>query len=277
MYIYIYISINSYVYNIFLYIFSFSKRYANASDILKYTAILKSYFKCKPSQMEEFKGLSQTVNALRKNFNHYFEKYETDESLINACFLDPNNKLRYWPNSEEDSRYSLKSIRQQLFEAYDKYGPPDDTHTTTNTSDEDIHEDSPDNDMERDTKFNITHWADNNFPATQSKDPAIQNKLPQLSNHELIDLEIKSYLDSETPTHENPIRWWKINRDRLPKLAVLANKYLCAPASSVESERLFSVGGRIYTPLRSRLLPKHGEMLMTLSHNIRHFPEHSYE
>ena len=51
--------------------------------------------------------------------------------------------------------------------------------------------------------------------------------------------------------------------------ASLAYKYLCSPPSTVESERLFSIGGNIYTPHRNRLSPDYGQKLMFLNYNLR--------
>ena len=73
------------------------------------------------------------------------------------------------------------------------------------------------------------------------------------------------------PTEENPFMWWHENGPRFPLLSVLASKYLSAPPSSVESERIFSVGGNVNTPKRNRLLPDTSESLMFLHHNLRIF------
>ena len=54
-------------------------------------------------------------------------------------------------------------------------------------------------------------------------------------------------------------------------LAKLAKRLLSAPPSSVESERLFSIGGNIYTPKRNRLTAEHGERLMFMNFNLRAF------
>src|ERR1700755_3399824 len=40
---------------------------------------------------------------------------------------------------------------------------------------------------------------------------------------------------------KDPLLWWKKNQETLPILGNLASKYLSAPPSSVESERLFSI------------------------------------
>nr|XP_047122462.1 zinc finger BED domain-containing protein 4-like [Hydra vulgaris] len=47
---------------------------------------------------------------------------------------------------------------------------------------------------------------------------------------------------------DSPIVWWGANRNNFKQLAPIAQKYLSCPPSSVESERLFSCGGQIYSP-----------------------------
>ncbi len=66
----------------------------------------------------------------------------------------------------------------------------------------------------------------------------------------------------------NPLQWWHNNKASFPYMALLSKKYLCAPPSTVESERLFSVRGAIYSPKRNRITPDTGEMLMFLHYNL---------
>lgn len=40
--------------------------------------------------------------------------------------------------------------------------------------------------------------------------------------------------------HKSPLQWWKENAARFPTLAILGKSYLCVPATSTPSERLFS-------------------------------------
>ena len=48
---------------------------------------------------------------------------------------------------------------------------------------------------------------------------------------------------------------------------------LCAPPSSVKSERLFSTTGNIFEAKRNRLLPEHGEQIAFLNYNMPTFIE----
>ena len=61
-------------------------------------------------------------------------------------------------------------------------------------------------------------------------------------------LQLDEYLTSSTlPEDEDPLLYWKCNRNRFPELSVLAS------ASSASVERLFSIAGKIFRPERCRL------------------------
>ena len=53
-----------------------------------------------------------------------------------------------------------------------------------------------------------------------------------------------------------PLRnFWLIKKDQFPTLFQLAMKYLCIPATSAPSERVFSVASKIISKFRNRLSP----------------------
>jgi len=84
--------------------------------------------------------------------------------------------------------------------------------------------------------------------------------------------EIQQYLTLDFTATENPIdpvKWWKTYSVQLPFLSLLARKNLCIPATSVSSERVFSVSGNIITSKRSCLLLENAEMLSFLSYNLK--------
>ncbi|CAL4100128.1 unnamed protein product, partial [Meganyctiphanes norvegica] len=106
------------------------------------------------------------------------------------------------------------------------------------------------------------------FPVTQAN---VGSVLSKFSTKDLLDNEVKEYIDIVVADQVDFLKWWQDHKEKMPKLASIANRFLGAPPSSVESERLFSVGGLTYTPKRSRLLPANGEMLITLAFNLKHF------
>ena len=51
------------------------------------------------------------------------------------------------------------------------------------------------------------------------------------------------------------LRWWKVNSNRYQVLSKLAKDVLAIPVSTIASESVFSIGGRILDPFRSSLSP----------------------
>lgn len=72
---------------------------------------------------------------------------------------------------------------------------------------------------------------------------------------------------SSPPMDSDCLQFWSINRQVFPNLCRLANKYLCIPATSTPSERLFSNAGFIVNARRSMLSPENVNMLTFLSAN----------
>jgi len=65
----------------------------------------------------------------------------------------------------------------------------------------------------------------------------------------------------------NMMEWWSDNKRNYPATALVARRILSIPATSVQSERLFSATGRLISRLSSRLLPDTAEMLVFLNKN----------
>ncbi|KAM4549130.1 E3 SUMO-protein ligase ZBED1-like [Odontesthes bonariensis] len=81
-------------------------------------------------------------------------------------------------------------------------------------------------------------------------------------------LEVDTYRkDSRPSLDSNPLEWWRANHPRFPRLASLAERYLCIPGTSVPSERVFSAAGLVVNRLRTRLTPEHVDMLVFLNKN----------
>jgi hypothetical protein len=64
-----------------------------------------------------------------------------------------------------------------------------------------------------------------------------------------------------------PLEWWKMNEKRFPILSILAKVYLCIPATSTPSERLFSNAGNLMTVKRTQLSNSTFEHLLFLKKN----------
>ena len=91
---------------------------------------------------------------------------------------------------------------------------------------------------------------------------------------EMIQEEIGRYLASEIPEEDiklSILEWWKRNQYLYPRLSILAKKYLCIPASSVPSERVFSLAGQVVSKKRSRMNASNVDMLIFMNKNMERY------
>ena len=73
-------------------------------------------------------------------------------------------------------------------------------------------------------------------------------------SHGTLEQEIDDYLLEQCQLqHIDPLEYWSNKCVHLPSLAKAAQYYLSIPASSAPVERLFSVAGKLFQPLRSNL------------------------
>lgn len=63
--------------------------------------------------------------------------------------------------------------------------------------------------------------------------------------------------------------WWSVNNARFKDVGRVARMFLCIPASSVASERMFSAAGIVIGNRRSSLDPSQVERLVFLNQNLR--------
>ena len=84
--------------------------------------------------------------------------------------------------------------------------------------------------------------------------------------NEKIKQELERYM-LEPPSKMPALEWWKSRVSTFPTLSRLAAKYLCIPASSVPSERIFSIAGNIVTKKRCRLSPDNVNQMIFLHRN----------
>ena len=77
-------------------------------------------------------------------------------------------------------------------------------------------------------------------------------------------IECRRYFEQRNiPRTSDPLIWWKDNAAHYPLLQRVARKYLCVPATSVSSERLFSKAGQLVCK-RSRIKPNNIDMMLFL-------------
>jgi hypothetical protein len=95
-----------------------------------------------------------------------------------------------------------------------------------------------------------------------------QLEKPDNSLSNVCSVEIDSYFREAVTETIDSIKWWQQNKFKYPNLYRLVKRYVCIPATSCPSERIFSKAGEIICKKRSRLSPKHVNQLVFLNHNL---------
>ncbi|XP_031154118.1 zinc finger BED domain-containing protein 4-like [Sander lucioperca] len=70
------------------------------------------------------------------------------------------------------------------------------------------------------------------------------------------------------PRSNNPLEFWRTNQGRFPDLAQMARRYLSAPCTSTDSERLFSAASHVIDEKRNRLSCDKAEKLLFIKKNL---------
>lgn len=164
--------------------------------------------------------------------------WETEEGLVSArqraSFLDPRYKdLQY---EETDAR---QAIRNDVRDMLNNMAPPVDEI-----------------------------GAGGSRPQATALD-ILFNAQPPVSD---LSHQFDAYLAEPQLGHNlDALKWWKDHETKFPLVAQLAKKYMCIPASSACSERVFSTAGNLITAKRSCLLPENVSMLVFLYQNKTYY------
>ena len=184
-------------------------------------------------------------NALNAQFSHRFDKIEKMPLIPMATILDPTFKKMYF-SDKLACVDAINKISMQLNDANAK------VRKSQNSG-------------------QIESHSSNNESSASSKDfwnyhkqllQESQSQLPDREGSEMSD-EFRYYL-SRPPVDANqdPLNFWKYHS--CPELAKIAIRYMSVIATSVPSERLFSLAGLIMTDNRNRLTPAHLQHLLFL-------------
>ena len=80
--------------------------------------------------------------------------------------------------------------------------------------------------------------------------------------------ELNDYM-ADIVRDSNPLTWWKSHEIKYPRLAKLAQEYLSVPATSIPSERTFSVAGLTVSNLRTALDPDSVDQIIFVNKNLK--------
>lgn len=205
-------------------------------------------------------GDTDLTKHMKMTILHYLnDKYSdpaTDDLLDMASFVDPRFKDTYITNDRKDyiKTRAAAEIQQLLqMEAACTEPPPQTSTAATGES------------VQREAKKMKRSLGSFFKKACSQSQPCPA----ALSDRDAIEVEIKGYLQSlQVDGETNPLEWWRLHQANFPRVANLAKKYLCIPATSAPSERAFSTCGNIITCHRSALKPETVDKLVFLANNL---------
>jgi hypothetical protein len=99
----------------------------------------------------------------------------------------------------------------------------------------------------------------------------------ELAEHELNLYRRLPVLPHCSGSPANPLIWWKNHASQFPMLSKFAKQFLCVPATSAPSERIFSATGNTLTKKRNRLKSSMTSVLVFLHNCWDHMEQYKGE
>ncbi|XP_073470760.1 zinc finger BED domain-containing protein 4-like [Aquarana catesbeiana] len=218
---------------------------AFASDVIPAVTVLQKVL----AKVDEDQGIKTMKSTLLAALQKRFSDTERNPLYCIATLLDPRYKDRFFCNSDtsREAKEMLVLELQNIFEE---------------TIESEQHEEPASKRPHRDQPSTSL---DSVFAEIAGEGSSTsESSAPKAAT-----IQLEAYLGEITvPRSEKPLKYWAVHKVRFPTLAKMAQKYLSAPCSSVESERLFSLASNVLTDSRNRLMAEHAEMLLFLKKNL---------
>lgn len=257
-----------------------SSEYSTLGDVIPHVIALKRYLSKSASDVGIITTKRELLSALENRLLSTSDGLNilNERNYVLTTFLDPRYKLKLMKDKKDQVKsWLLDEIKSNMEKGskdsggneecnlpINRFSTPSDCEDTAvqnnNTESqpktmylqEEIHRD-----------FQNCYSEDNSDEDDEMQE---QCTVTEIAN------EIDKYANSETAEKDQDLmKLWRDSALLFPALANVARKYLSCPASSVYSERLFSEAGNVYEEKRSRLLPRTGEKLLFLHHNLPRF------
>ena len=209
-----------------------------------------------------------------KLLQYYDRNVQSSEILNIAALLDPRFKSLSFLEEKDRIATQLK-VQEKICNLL----PVSDSHLESTESELEVNEASTSvSDISENTSCDLRPT-----PPKRQKQSKFMELLSDVISTEVLPanntpeeqakIELQQYIDDsilsssqDTPVH--PLTWWFENKSRYRNLCKLALHYFCIPATSVPSERAFSISGHIVRAKRACLLPENVQKLVFLAENL---------
>uniref|UniRef100_A0A8C5QMC0 BED-type domain-containing protein n=1 Tax=Leptobrachium leishanense TaxID=445787 RepID=A0A8C5QMC0_9ANUR len=213
------------------------------------------------------RGIKTLRQVMRDSLTKRFQKYEENKNVALACLLDPRYKNHVFSSDDvlaKAKEWLTDDVQQEMQQVQLPTERSSQEEPSTSLEEQDAAEQLPK--RQRTEKTVHPGQIDAIFSHL------LQRHTKESESTSKISLEDELHLYLKEPVIDrrkgDPLQWWKVNETHYKILASHARRYLCSPASSVPSERVFSEMAAIYEKNRSRLTGAHAEMLCFLHYNV---------
>ncbi|XP_061550161.1 E3 SUMO-protein ligase ZBED1-like [Phycodurus eques] len=189
--------------------------------------------------------------------NYLSDKYADDatEKLLDmAMLLDPRFKIAYIKEERIDLMKTRAAAEMELLVAGGEAAAPAVSVPASSADESELP-------AAKKVKKSLSSY----FKNTAAHNGQDTSKPSRAS----VELELNMYLQTANLDPEkDALIWWRQHEVNFPLVAKLAKKYLCIPATSFPSERIFGASGNMVTSKRSCLKPERVDQLVFLSVNL---------
>ncbi|KAM4559372.1 zinc finger BED domain-containing protein 4 [Odontesthes bonariensis] len=217
---------------------------ASAADVIPSFAALTRLLK---KEVETDHGVKTMKTALLEALDRRFSQTDTEPLFYIASVLDPRYKDHYF--DVDKKRRMREMVRAEL----DSLADGEVTYREGAVETKTIR-------TEAESAPSLSDMFDE---ILQENDPDPPRQTSATAQ------QLDCYLSEVLiPRSDDPLTYWRTNRGRFPALARMARRYLAAPCTSTDSERLFSAASNVLNERRNRLTCDKAEKLLFVKKNL---------
>ncbi|XP_077063451.1 zinc finger BED domain-containing protein 4-like [Siphateles boraxobius] len=226
---------------------------ASLADVIPVVCVLKRVLS---RENEDDQGIKTMKSTLLDAVNRRFNDVESEPLYSVATLLDPRYKDRYFTNAD-----TLRLGKEALLAEVGKMEEVLKTTSETSASDSETADKTP--------RMEALGTSTSSLGSIFNEILEENQVLPVPKITTSAQIQVETYLsEANIPRSDDPLLYWKVNQPRLPSLAATAVKFICAPCTSVESERLFSTASNVINERRNRLTSETAEKIIFLKKNL---------
>ena len=193
--------------------------------------------------------------------------------LAIACFLDP----RFKSHVSSHTKHKLIELTEELNES--TMGPDSESmNLVPNTLSQDLSMISMFPPVATSTPIPSKNGQSIENDIYMDSDSDSEDEHLLITLHQKIVSEVTIYdvqpaIPKDQQKFYDPLKWWKHHESMFPLLTKTFKILFCIPATSVPSERAFSMANNIVTQKITRLTPTNVEIIGFLKHNYDYIPK----